>query len=331
MGDLIQMLPALTDAARAIPGVQFDWVVEESFKEIPSLHPNVNQIITLSYRRWKKDILSCIQNGEASHFLRQLRQHTYEMVIDTQSNLKSAFVTLLAKGIRHGLDRKSVHENGANLAYQKKFYVNPSQNHTHRMREMLAIILGYEQCTTVADYGIVKEQLPLLDFPLPDKFIFMTPITSRKEKLWPAPFWQKVIQEVLSGGYEIILPWGNHEERDRSIQLKNNNPLIHVLPSLDLSQKARVLSKATASISLDTGLAHMAAALDIPNVCLYGPTDPHLVGTIGKKQIHLTANGPACAPCLKTKCSYQGTSQYKPACLETITPQRVLDAFYRLL
>ena len=42
LGDVIHALPALTDAARAIPGIQFDWVVEEGFAEIPTWHPAVD-------------------------------------------------------------------------------------------------------------------------------------------------------------------------------------------------------------------------------------------------------------------------------------------------
>ncbi len=52
MGDLMHALPALTDAARAIPGIQFDWVVDESFAEVPGWHPAVNQVIRSAHRRW---------------------------------------------------------------------------------------------------------------------------------------------------------------------------------------------------------------------------------------------------------------------------------------
>ena len=79
MGDLIQMFPALTDASQALPGIQFDWLVEDSFKEIPVLHPGINKIITLPYRRWKKEGVSW---QEIKKFLSQLRNQRYDMVID---------------------------------------------------------------------------------------------------------------------------------------------------------------------------------------------------------------------------------------------------------
>lgn len=331
MGDIIQTLPALTDAAYAFPGIRFDWVVEESFKEIPQLHPNVDKIITLPYRRWKKNLRESVLSGEITQFLKQLRSQRYDMIIDAQSNLKSALVTRLAKGLKYGLDRESVREYGAHFAYQKKIAINRDQNHAERMRQLMATFLGYEQPKALINYGINQDHLPSIDFELPKKFIFVVPICSTVTRLWPEPFWKEVLNDLVNEGYEIVMPWWSAEEKERLLRLKMNNPLIHLIPPLNLAQKATILTKALAAISLDTGLAHMAAALDVPNISLYGPTSAKLTGTFGNKQVHLSATGPSCSPCLRTKCSYQGQSTYKPACLETITPKHVLHSFYDLI
>ena len=91
------------------------------------------------------------------------------------------------------------------------------------------------------------------------------------------------------------------------------------------------MARAAAAISLDTGLAHLAAALDIPNVCLYGPGDFKLCGTVGYKQIHISASSPDCAPCRSQRCTYQGATKYQPACMASISPQQVLAAFHELV
>ncbi|HTM63524.1 MAG TPA: lipopolysaccharide heptosyltransferase 1, partial [Gammaproteobacteria bacterium] len=54
MGDLIHTLPALTDAGKAIPGIRFDWMSEDSFSEIPQWHPLVDRVIPVALRRWRK-------------------------------------------------------------------------------------------------------------------------------------------------------------------------------------------------------------------------------------------------------------------------------------
>ena len=66
MGDVIHTLPALTDARRAYPDIQFDWVVEEGFAEIPSWHPAVDRVIPVAIRRWRKNLLKLFvqRNGK---------------------------------------------------------------------------------------------------------------------------------------------------------------------------------------------------------------------------------------------------------------------------
>ncbi|MBP6918816.1 MAG: lipopolysaccharide heptosyltransferase I [Legionellaceae bacterium] len=331
MGDLIQLLPALTDATNAIPGIRFDWVTEDSFKDIPNLHPSIDKIIPLPSRRWKKNLLSTLQSGEIQAFIQQLRGQNYDMVIDAQSNLKSAVVSLFAKGQRFGLDKRSVREYGAQFAYHKTFAVNRQQNHAQRLRQLFALCLGYPVPQTPANYGIEKKLLPELDFYIPEKFVFITPIASVANKLWPEPFWQEIIHKVVQLGYEVFLPWWSPEEKERVLRLQNQHPKVHLLPTLNLRQKASVIARAAAAISLDTGLAHLAAALDIPNVCLYGPGDFKLCGTVGYKQIHVSANSPDCAPCRSQRCTYQGATKYQPACMASISPQQVLAAFHALV
>src|SRR5437868_441610 len=89
MGDVIHALPALTDAARNVPGIQFDWVVDEGFAEIPTWHPAVRNVIKSAHRRWRRDLLHSLKRGELLAFWKALRAHKYDIIIDAQSNLKS--------------------------------------------------------------------------------------------------------------------------------------------------------------------------------------------------------------------------------------------------
>ena len=101
MGDVIHMLPALTDAGAAIPGIQFDWVVEEGFAQIPGWHPLVDRTIPIAFRRWRKKIFKYIKSGEITRFLKDLRKTKYDAVIDAQGLLKSAIVTKAARGTKN--------------------------------------------------------------------------------------------------------------------------------------------------------------------------------------------------------------------------------------
>ena len=118
-------------------------MVDEAFEEIPSIHPSINKIIPIPLRRWKKNKWQALRSGEMTAFVKLLRQQSYDMVIDMQSNLKSAILGLFAKGKRFGLDKRSVHEFGAQFTYHKTIFVNPQQNHVHRLRQILATFLNY--------------------------------------------------------------------------------------------------------------------------------------------------------------------------------------------
>src|SRR6218665_2449357 len=110
LGDVIHSLPALTDAARSIPGIQFDWVVEEGFAEIPAWHPAVAQVIPVAIRRWRRNILRTIGSGEWRRCKEQLREHRYDCVIDAQGLLKSAWLARQAGAPVTGLDPQSARE-----------------------------------------------------------------------------------------------------------------------------------------------------------------------------------------------------------------------------
>src|SRR5579871_892204 len=92
MGDVIHTLPALTDAGKAIPGISFDWVVEEGFSEVTRWHPLVKNSISVALRRWRKTLFTKKTRQEWQAFLQQLRSTQYDLVIDAQGLLKSAFL-----------------------------------------------------------------------------------------------------------------------------------------------------------------------------------------------------------------------------------------------
>lgn len=332
MGDLIQMLPALTDAQEAIPGIQFDWLCEDSFQDIPALHPSIRKIIALPYRRWKKNIREAIRSGEIKQFLKSLRAEKYDMIIDAQSNIKSALFALLAKGPHLGLDRTSVREFGAHFFYRKTISIDRNQNHTLRMRELLAKFLNYPLPPSPYNYGIPSSYLEKVDIPLPSRFIFLTVIASMQYKLWPEENWEKIIRFLLQQGFDIVMPWWSQAEKERVTRLQNNHPKVHLLPPLNLKQKAYVLSQAKGAVSLDTGLAHMAVALNIPNICLYGPNDARFCGTMGANQQHLTATSPDCVPCNKSRCRFieEQSHTYAP-CMVNIQAEAVEKALNKML
>ena len=110
LGDVIHHCPAVSDAARNVPGIEIDWLVEEAFASIPRMHPKVHRAIPVGFRRLRRSLWRPAAWKEMHALEQTLRARAYDAVIDTQGLLKSALLGALAVGPKHGLDRSSARE-----------------------------------------------------------------------------------------------------------------------------------------------------------------------------------------------------------------------------
>ena len=99
-------------------------------------------------------------------------------------------------------------------------------------------------------------------------------------------------------------------------------PGVNVLPPANLEAMAGILARASGVVAVDTGLAHLAAALSIPTVTLYGSTEPGRTGTMGARQERILAAMP-CVPCCNKICNYTGNAHAASPCLDTVAPETV--------
>lgn len=289
MGDVLHTLPALTDAMQAIPGIRFDWVVEENFAQIPSWHPAVDKVLPVAIRRWRKHWFGSQQREERVRFKRDLQSRQYDVVIDAQGLIKSAaLVTRLARGVKHGQDSRSAREPFASWWYDQRHEIDKKQHAVERTRELFAKSLGYEKPQTQGDYAIAAHFLRDEPQNIAPYLVFLH-ATTRDNKHWPESHWRELIGLLQPVGLRIKLPWGAEHEHQRAQRLAEGFDYVEVLPKLTLEAIARELAGARAVVSVDTGLSHLTAALDRPNITLYGPTDPGLIGGYGQNQYAIKA------------------------------------------
>ncbi|WP_447594421.1 lipopolysaccharide heptosyltransferase I [Aquipseudomonas campi] len=317
LGDVIHTLPALTDAARAIPGIQFDWVVEEGFAEIPAWHPAVAQVIPVAIRRWRKNLWQTIRNGDWRRFKARLREARYDLVIDAQGLLKSAWLTRYVSAPVAGLDRESAREPIACRFYDRLYTVPKDQHALERTRQLFAQALGYALPQGLGDYGL--DRAAMADHVTQPYLLFLHG-TTWASKHWPEQAWRELAQRMSELGWAIRLPWGNEAERARAERIVAGVDNAAVLPKLNLAGVAKVIAGAQACVAVDTGLGHLAAALDVPSISLYGPTLPGRVGAYGRGQIHLCASGPNA-----------GSGDRHKACFDGLDAERVATELQALL
>jgi heptosyltransferase-1 len=184
----------------------------------------------------------------------------------------------MASGPLAGYDWSSIREPLASLWYDKRYAISRDQSAVERNRQLFARVFGYTVGDSV-NFGIRPGDRPLW---LPEqRYVVLLHATSRASKEWPEHCWT-ALGERLKQQYALlpVLPWGNASERERAERLAASLPGAIVAPRMGLTEAAGLLGNARAVVGVDTGLTHLANALDIPLVAIYTDTDPQKTGVI---------------------------------------------------
>lgn len=332
MGDVLHLMPALSDLQQHHPDVTVDWMVEDSFSELPAWHPIVNRVIPVSTRRWRKLSWSSIR--EFFGFLKTLRSEPYDMVIDAQGLIKSAVFARMAKcskkGVRAGFSGESIKESPAAYLYQRRVHVSRDQHAIMRLRKLCAGAFNYQFLDDQPiDYNIqsvISERGEQQEMPA----ILLLHGTTWDTKHLPNQYWRDLADLITKDGYQAILCWGNDKEHERAKWIAGSRDAVRILPKSNLTDLAQTIASLAGVVAVDTGLGHMAAALGVPAVSLYGSTDASLTGALGDKQVHLQSTY-TCSPCLLKECNKLTANIIDPPCYQEFSAQRIWQTLKRKL
>jgi heptosyltransferase I len=273
LGDVVQHCPAVSDAAREVPGASIDWVVEEPFAEIAAMHAAVRRVIPVGMRRWRRSLWNPSVWSEIGRLRRTLSEERYDLVIDTQGLLKSALICAFAPGTRHGLDRSSAREPLAARFYDVTHAVPKAMHAVERNRLLTAKALGYSLHGAI-DYGLRPRPHATDSEP----YAVLLTMTSRDDKLWPQSRWVELGRALK---IPIMLPWGTEAEKARVEAIAAEMGNATVCSRMSLSEISTCIEKAACVVGLDTGLTHLAAALGVLTAGIYCASDPALTGLHG--------------------------------------------------
>jgi heptosyltransferase I len=325
LGDLLHTLPALSDLQEHIPDVHVDWIVEDAFKEVPAWHPVVNKVIPIHFRRLKQQGFWRLNTlKEFFRLLKTIRAKKYDYIIDAQGLYKSALLARLARGRRMGLAKGASRENVAWL-YQHSFFTSWKLHAVVRLRELFSQAFKYTYNPASLNY-----QLGAWHGQHAKTLVFIH-ATTWPTKHYPVAYWHELAKQATKAGWQIVLPQVNAIEERRAHEIIQDIPEAQVLPKMTLTAIRDYLREVRAFISVDTGLAHIAAAMGVPGLALYGPTNPQNVGTYGLNQEHLAAIF-ECAPCWQYNCTHpERVHPPSPPCFGTLPSERVWNQFVSLL
>ncbi len=327
LGDILHLFPAVSDLRGCFPDAEIHWLVEPAFAEMAGWHSDVNKVIAVPLRSYKKRwwkvprLLNSLK--------RQLKAEKYDLVIDAQGLLKSALLARLTGVDIYGFDKDSARESLAAKFYKKTASVPKGLHVVEKNRQLIAQLFGAD-ISHPANFGLdeFRQKQMTLDLPqgligFVDKpAIVLLHGTTWNSKYWPESSWLELVHLLSEQGWRCLLPWGNQVERLRAERLADASDMAQVLPKLSLLELTDVLLHARGFVSVETGIGHLAAVLDIPGIMLHGPTDPNYSGILGKSCQHITS-GIDCSPCFKRECPRLSASTTVPPCQQIITAQRV--------
>ena len=290
LGDVLHNLPIVWDLRSRLPHAQIDWVVEEGYVHLlePLLSRDgfrgIDRIIPFGLRRWKKNLCKLSTWKEFFAFKNALQEITYDVVVETQGLLKSAIVCSLASKTSNAVvaglanaTQFSGYEPIARAFYSQSVQV-PTQCHAvDRSRWVTCSALDWQRidrASTPQFYpkryvdSLGKSPIKVADqFKAP--YILCFHSTAREAKRWPNQNWVALGNELVSKGYQVVLPWGNVAEKDVSITIAKQIPGAMVPSAFSIEEAFSVIANAALTVGVDTGLTHLAAVLGKPTVEIY--------------------------------------------------------------
>ncbi len=276
LGDVVHAMPAVQDIRRALPGARIDWVVERGFAPLVGRCEGVARVIPCEIRRWRKRPFAQETRAAWRALRADLQSQAYDAVIDLQGLSKSALVAWLARlapgGQRHALGNRtegSGYEAPTRWVADNAIYMPPRIHAVARSRVLCAHALGY-----VPDgpehFGLRTQSAQSAQPGQAANEVALVHGTSRDDKLWPEAHWIDLARQLQAQGLRIGLPHGSDAEVQRAQRLAAAlGEGASVWPRLDLGQLTDRLAGCAGVIGVDSGLSHIATALDLPHVQVY--------------------------------------------------------------
>ena len=271
IGDIIHTMIVLQFVKKKYPESIIDWFVDESLKGILENNPHIHQIQPIRFKEAKSKKSIIFLNREIMK-LRKLEK--YDLVIDIQNLFKSAIVARLIPSKKTiGLDSNSSRESLASLFYSHKYSIDHSLNIIKRNTSIINKALNINITNTDVD-----KKKPFLFFEnssfdeyiskeLPN--ILLIPGASFNSKMYPL---EKLAQIANKINGNFIILWGSPSEKIISEKIKLLSPGVCIVKKLSFNKLKALISQVDLVIGPDTGPTHMAWALNIASITLFGPT-----------------------------------------------------------
>jgi heptosyltransferase-1 len=300
MGDVIHTLPAAQAVREAFPNAMIDWLIEERWAELlcspgtprrgrrSAQRPLADWVHTVDLRGWRKSLFAISTLQHIARLWNDVRSARYDIAVDLQGAIRSAVLARWS-GARVVLGAAEPRESPASLWYTRRVIARGA----HVIEQNLSLA----RAITGTELKVARVQVPRdedveqrigqrLTEAGVGEFAILNPGAGWGAKRWPAERYGRVAQALAAQGVRSILNYGpGEEELVRETETASDGAALKMKCSITeliaLTRRARLF------IGGDTGPMHLAAALQVPVVAIFGPTDPARNGPYGTRSIVL--------------------------------------------
>ncbi len=327
IGDVIHTLPVAGLIRQKFPHARITWVAEKSMAPLLKNHPAIDQLLLVDSRSWRRRIFTPAVWKEIASFLRYLRAQHFDVALDFQGLFKSAVLARITGAARRiGMGREDRKESWSSI------FLNELNSQTHQRRHIieknLALLesLGISAGNEPLNFHIypeeeavhyVENELQKLEL---DHFVLVNPGGGWITKQWAVDKFAQLIDLIYNDLHiPALILWGPGEKHMADkIARKCISPAL-ISFSTNLAELVALTRRTRLMVSGDTGPLHLASALGVPVVGIYGPTDPLRNGPWNPQDSSCTIHY-ECSPC------YQRTCPIGVQCLKKLDVGPVLDA-----
>ncbi len=300
MGDVIHTLPAAQALRAAFPQAMIGWLIEERWAELlcvpgtpgrgprSAQRPLVDWVHTVNLREWRKSLLDIHTMQQIARLWNDVRSARYDVAVDLQGAIRSAVLARWSgAGVVFGASESR--ESPAGLWYTRRAIARG----VHVVEQNFSVAEAVAQRTLVMprpelprDCAAEKRIEERLAGTEVEKFAILNPGAGWGAKRWPAERYGHVARALAECGVGAILNYGPGEETLAREAEEASRGAARAMKTT-ISELIVLTRRAVLFIGGDTGPMHLAAALEVPVVAIFGPTDPARNGPYRTRSIVL--------------------------------------------
>ena len=327
MGDVVHALPVLNALRRALPEARLGWVVEKVFAPILDQHPDIDALIPVRLKAWRKEPLAAQTRAEFGQLRRALRNFRADVALDLMGNHKSGVLARLSGARRIvGAARADRREPSSAVWIHEPVPVS-AQHAVDRGLELLAPLGVPAEPVDFGPDKIMPNAPEAAERFLAERegpFLLIQAGAGWVNKTYPTAMWGEAAKLLRQKtGHEIWIPMAPGEESLAREIAASSDGAARTIEAYGFPFLAAILRRASMLLGGDTGPLHLAHALGTPVLCLMGPTDPHRHGPYREPERALWRELP-CSFCHKRLPGVQ-------PCLLGLTPSLLAERAYDFL